>query len=338
MKLEPRYIDPSWNPWYRGWKTVFNIRGIGTNWELPYLWPGIKHTSLADKPDDGAQAPKAKKGLTTRHNLTARGKWSGIGVRLGYIALNFLVLAAYYENFDPNVLLTIPPNATDYTADKEGILRRTFLTLFTTSGPATPIAPRELHLRALDALDKVLGDYLLISLYHDVCAIFWLTLGLDESWEWPPIYGLITEAYSMRRFWNMYWHRTFYASANSHAGIISRYVLRIRKRTPATRVLHAFLVFGISAVMHAMVEARLGQKCAWGRGMLIWLWQPVAFVLESIVQFFWEKRRAHVERLGGAWSVRVTERAVGYAWVVAWLIWEAPKGSFPLMTCGSERT
>ncbi|KAJ4345734.1 uncharacterized protein N0V89_011869 [Didymosphaeria variabile] len=330
--LEPRYVKASWNPWYRGWKTVFNVRGIGTEWENPYLWPGIKHTWQAQKPSTKVKDPDTKL-LTTRHNLTARGRWSGIAIRCAYLLLNFFLLAAYYEFMDAQKLLSVPPSMSDYTRDKEGVIRRLLQTYLTSSGPATPVTTREFQLRALEAFDKVVGDFLLISLYHDTCAVVWMAVGLDESWEWPPVYGRIREAYTMRRFWTMYWHRTFYKSSNSHAALISTHILGIKKRTIFTRVLNAFLVFGISGFMHSMVEARLGHPCAWGRNMWYWALQPVAFVLEGVVQFFWGKLRRRIEGPGDAWALNAFERLAGYSWVCAWLIWEAPKHSFPLITC-----
>jgi glycosyltransferase involved in cell wall biosynthesis len=305
-------VKASWNPWYRGWKTVFNVRGIGTNWENPYLWPGIKYTWQAQKPCIKAKDPDAKL-LTTRHNLTARGRWSGVAIRCGYIMLNFFLLAAYYEFMDPQVLLSIPPSSSDYTRDKEGIVRRLLQTYLTSSGPATPVTAREFQLRALEAFDKVVGDFLLISLYHDTCAVVWMCLGLDESWEWPPVYGRIQEAYSMRRFWNMFWHRTFYKSANSHAALIMRHIFGIRRRTAFTRFLNAFLVFGMSGVMHSMVQTRLGHPCAWGRNLWYWALQPVAFVLEGIVQFFWGKVRRMIAAPGNAWALNALWGTLGCA-------------------------
>ncbi|KAJ4287269.1 hypothetical protein N0V90_012667 [Kalmusia sp. IMI 367209] len=196
--LEPRYVNSTWNPWYRGWKTVFNVRGIGTEWENPYLWPDIKYTWLAQKPSTESNEFDTR-GLTTRHNLTARGRWTGIAIRCGYLVLNFFLLAAYYEFMDPQMLLSVPPQLSDYTREKEGIIRRLLQTFLGRTPPVTPVTAREFQLRALEAFDKVVGDFLLISLYHDTCAVVWMTLGLDESWEWPPLYGRIAEAQSEDR-------------------------------------------------------------------------------------------------------------------------------------------
>lgn len=312
---------------------MFNGRGIGTAWENPYLWPGIKYTWQARKPSSTLHGPDSKL-LTTRHNLTARGKWAGIAIRCGYLLLNFFLLAAYYEFMDPQMLFSVPPGPSDYTRDKEGIIRRLVQTWLGRTPPETRVTIREFQIRALQATDKVVGDLLLLSLYHDACAILWLSLGLDESWEWPPLYGKISEAFTMRRFWSMYWHRLFYKSSTSHASLISRHIFGIKRRTAFSRIINSFLVFWISAVMHSMVQTRLGHPCAWGRNMWYWMLQPVAFIIEGVVQFVWGKAKRRVSFLDVR-MLGVFERLVGYAWVCTWLIWEAPKYSFPLATCAA---
>jgi len=70
--------------------------------------------------------------------------------------------------------------------------------------------------------------------------------------------------------------------------------------------------------------------------MRYWLLQPVAFVLEGVVQYYWGKLRRR--RLGWvrAGVLAAFERTVGYAWVVAWLVWESPKRSFGLRNCNAK--
>ena len=131
--------------------------------------------------------------------------------------------------------------------------------------------------------------------------------------------------------WSMWWHRLIYRSFNSHAEFLLR-PLGLRKGTTLYRTLAAFLVFGMSAVMHAMVTWKYGNQCAWGRSMIYWILHPVAFILEGVVQASWYglKRRFRI-RISGL--VDVFERLVGYVWVCAFLVWVAPKHNWPLRSC-----
>ncbi|KAF2636750.1 hypothetical protein P280DRAFT_532822 [Massarina eburnea CBS 473.64] len=197
QQLEYIGAEPTWSPWYKGYKLMWNIRGIGTPWENPYLWPGIKHTW--DAPKSSTDIRKAHGAQTgSRHNLTVRGRWSGVAIRCGYMLLNFFLLACLYEFVNPEYLLNAGPS--DFSPEKERIIRR-FLQTFLGQGLTTPVTRHEFGVRAISAFENAAGNFLLFSLYHDVCAIFFIGIGLDESWEWPPFFGQVTEAYTMRRWY-----------------------------------------------------------------------------------------------------------------------------------------
>lgn len=346
--MDHKDAQPDWSPFYRGWKLLFNIRGVGTPWENPYLWPNIKYTWEADKgagrtaasspsnknPKSPKSTPSARNGGNTPR-LFRSGRWAGVAIRVFHFAVYFILLACVYEFMTFENIFGFEPTDSDYTREKEGIVRRFILPSFLRSSNHTPVTKREVQLRIFIALEYVVGDVLMLSLYHDFCSILWLSVGLDESWEYPPFFGQITKAYTMRRFWSMFWHRVIYRSFNAHAALISRYILRLRQRTPISRVINGLLVFGISAVMHSLVSQKMGNKCAWGRSMLYWMWQPVAFVLEDSVQAIWGSMRGKVVGVVGIKVVKVLERIIGYAWVCSWLIWEGPKRQFALMNCSA---
>ncbi|KAF2643036.1 hypothetical protein P280DRAFT_515473 [Massarina eburnea CBS 473.64] len=261
--LDHKDAKPTWNPWYRGWKLLFNIRGVGTPWEPPYLWPGIKYTWIAPKSSEDLQKKiqDDKPVMIASHNLTTRGKWAGIAIRCGYLLMKFFLLTLYYEYMKLDNLLDSPTSPSDFARDKEGIIRRLLQTYILRSEPRTPVAKRELEIRAWKAFENQTASVLLLSSYHDFFAIFFIAVGLDESWEWPPFYGQIWQAWTMRRYWTMYWHRVIYRSFNSHVKLITD-ALGISSRTPLTRILQSFMVFGMSAVMHDMVTAHYGGQCA----------------------------------------------------------------------------
>jgi hypothetical protein len=156
--------------------------------------------------------------------------------------------------------------------------------------------------------------------------------GIDQSWEWPPLFGPISEAYSMRGFWGKFWHRLVYKPFMFHPSVISR-ALHIPQGTTFSRIFNNYLVFVLSAVMHAAVTWRYGGKCAWGRGMIFWCIQPVSFVLEVVVQFYWIKFRKNWLSWMTPAVISFIERAVGYVWVMAWLMWSVLKMTFVSQNC-----
>lgn len=238
----------------------------------------------------------------------------------------------YYEYVTLEYLLDIKES--HILPEQEGIIRRLLLPYVSTRRLTTPVTHREFQVRAFQAFDNIASDTLVLMLYHDLCAIVCIGLGLDESWEWPPFFGLISEAYTVRRFWSRYWHRSVYRSFSNHAALIIR-TLGVRQGTSFSRTLSAFLVFGISSVMHAIVVWKHGSPCAWGRSMFYWILQPVAFVIESVVQLYWGKLRRRVEEKLNLRALDMFERTVGYIWVCAWLVWVTTKRRTPLMNCGT---
>ena len=168
---------------------------MGTSWENTYLWPGLKHTSSAPKVSADLCGDKLTHRM--RHDLTTGNRFDGVAIRSFYVVLNFLLLACLYELLNPRYLLDADP--VDMSPEKESIIWRGLKQYM---GPqmVTRVESRELLMRTVSAVEDAAGGFLLLSLYHDVCAIIFIAIGLDESWEWPLLFGQITEAYTMRRW------------------------------------------------------------------------------------------------------------------------------------------
>lgn len=296
---------------------------------MPYLWPNQKTTELARLPNEKEKDKEST--ASSRPTLPSRGYWSALSIRFGYLVLNFVLICCYYDFLDPAALLAI--NDADFSIEKESIIRR-FLQQYTGKPPTTPITQREFVVRAWQAIDNFVPDYLMLSAYHDFFAIIFIGVGLDQSWEWPPLFGRISDAYTMRRFWSLFWHRLVYKSYSFHAAAISTR-LGIKQGTVFSRIFNNFMVFVLSAIMHATVIWKFGSKCAWGRSMVYWVMQPLAFVLEGIVQFYWGKfKRSRLSKVRPS-VLSIFERVIGYAWVMSWLVWESPKRIFALRNCNS---
>lgn len=67
---------------------------------------------------------------------------------------------------------------------------------------------QDMLIRALTCLSWVWPTYAYLTAAHDLFALLHVAvLGLDSPSEWPPLFGYLTEAYSLRRFWVVFWHR-----------------------------------------------------------------------------------------------------------------------------------
>ncbi|KAH7408093.1 membrane bound O-acyl transferase family-domain-containing protein [Phaeosphaeria sp. MPI-PUGE-AT-0046c] len=277
------------NRWTRGYKILFNPRGIGQDWELPHLWPSTHSTFQSQK-----GKASTTQNLTRDKDAGNQCKSSALLTPLGHALLNFTILCVYYE----------------------------FISL-----PSSPF----LH-RPLLALSNFAPDYLILSTYHSLFAFLFILLSLDMPNEWPALFGPISAAYTVRGFWGKFWHRLIYRSFIGHAGVLMRAV-GINQRSTIGRLLSNVLVFVLSGLMHGAVPWMLGTKCAWRAGMEYWMMQPIAFVLEGGVAWCWGRAR----RLKLDWAstdmLTAFEKAVGYAWVLGWLVWEAPRREGAVLRC-----
>ncbi|KAH7092333.1 membrane bound O-acyl transferase family-domain-containing protein [Paraphoma chrysanthemicola] len=300
-----------------GYKLLFNPRGVGTQWEVPILWPGYRYTTEITKETTPHVNQVAKAG---RNTLPHQSKWPAIGTRFVYLFFKFAFLCLYYDFLSPSTLLSLTPSDFASLNNTLSFPSRTSFTI------------RAILTRISLAIGNFLPDYLILSSYHDMFAIFFIGINLDESWEWPPLFGSISEAYSMRRFWGMFWHKLIYRSFNGHASVIST-ALGMRQKGMAARIVNNWLVFVLSAVMHGLVPWKMGVGCAWRVSAEYWMLQPIAFVVEGVVQWCWARVRQTRLRGVNREVLSGFERGVGYICVITWLLWEAPRRDSAVVRC-----
>lgn len=300
-------------PWLRGYKLLFNPRGIRTTWESP----DTLATSTSHQSPDGRK---------TGRRLT-------MVKRLAVLCFEILVMSFYHEFFNTTVTLYVRLTAADFTPEKVSIIRRSLLALFRKNTDLTVAAiAREWMIRLWHMVDDHISELFWLTAYHDGFAIFFSgILGLDSLDEWPPIFGSVSHAATMRGFWAHFWHRLIYKSFSYHAGLLCTRVLRLRDRT-AVRYSRNLAVFILSGLMHAFVDWRRGAKCALSANMWYWSIQPLAFVLEDAMQYAWMRfMRPKPETKTGRVLLMGFERSVGYAWVLIWLSWSYPKRRFQVI-------
>lgn len=51
------------------------------------------------------------------------------------------------------------------------------------------------------------GPYYFINIQYVVCSIVAVALGLSKPADWPPLFGRLSEATTVRRFWSRFWHQ-----------------------------------------------------------------------------------------------------------------------------------
>ncbi|AEO63645.1 uncharacterized protein THITE_26742, partial [Thermothielavioides terrestris NRRL 8126] len=137
-----------------------------------------------------------------------------------------------------NTLYGLHLSIGDFGPDKRGFL--------------PPLSKRDLTLRALISSKWIWDTYLLLSAAHDLLAVLFVSvLQWDRSDEWPALFGNITEAYSLRRFWGVFWHRLHVRVFDAYMPSIALQAKMVR-RAIVSRALRALWMFTLSAICHAV--------------------------------------------------------------------------------------
>lgn len=158
----------------------------------------------------------------------------------------------------PTIASSFSFQASDFAPDKELYFRRLILQTAKLTQTSSPITWHETRIRALMAVNWIWIAFVMIEVCHCMFAALFVTLlRLDEPAEWPPLFGSVRKAYSVRRFWSKFWHRLPVRSCLCSLGVIndslpSRY--RFMPRSRAYKTMSAFWVFLVSGICHMLAD------------------------------------------------------------------------------------
>jgi hypothetical protein len=112
------------------------------------------------------------------------------------------------------------------------------------------------------------------------CSILAVGSGLSSPSSWPPYYGSFAKAYTLRNMWGYCWHqncrRIFLTPTNA---LIK--ALGIRKGGFASRYIHLYGSFIISALVHHIGSLNATYIPGVRNQFLFFMMQPVAITVED---------------------------------------------------------
>ncbi|KAI4953643.1 hypothetical protein J4E91_002491 [Alternaria rosae] len=184
---------------------------------------------------------------------------------------------------------------------------------------------REVFWRLEYTFDWCLASMWLYESYHSIFAVVWIGSGLDGAEEWSKgLFGPLSAAWSVRRYWAKHWHNYVYHSFSGHIKCVTRGWLSMKRGAISTRLIENTLVFLASGFMHALVrwqQIPLGDH--WG--IACWyIAQMLPIIIEMVVAHQWRIVRKWLGfGTDSKWLNRF-EYAVGYSWVIAWFLYSVP--------------
>ncbi|KAK7916877.1 hypothetical protein PG985_010485 [Apiospora marii] len=105
----------------------------------------------------------------------------------------------------------------------------------------------DMEVRGIMSVYWIWTAYHSLTVGHDLAAILFVAiLGWDEADEWPPLFGNLMEAYTLRRFWGVFWHRL-----HVHSFMLFIPLPRYLRSKLARGAFVSFSIFVLGALSHA---------------------------------------------------------------------------------------
>lgn len=218
--------------------------------------------------------------------------------------------------FDEIVIDIIPSDVAPY---QQSLLR-----------PLDGFTTRECLNVAFITLSSFWTTFVYLDGTNALLATFFVTIGLHDPEDWPPLFGNISQAVGLRNFWSKVWHTLPMKPYKSIGEFVSLRLFRLSSQSFAHKSTIAFVAFGLSGGCHALID--------WKRGSPDWHLNIYWFLLNFLGctgEFLLIRTLHHLaRRVGVERDLCLLEeswlgRFVGYIWICAFFCWTVPMWRFP---------
>ncbi|MCJ1469390.1 hypothetical protein MMC07_008023 [Pseudocyphellaria aurata] len=209
------------------------------------------------------------------------------------------------------------------------------------------VTGHELVWRLLVTLGFGIGVLSIQTGAQSIVALVDVGLGFNSVESWRPLFGSPGEAYTLRRYWSIFWHQNnrskvcdlvnFLLLPLHHQSSPSKY-----SRSTLTKYLNFSLHFFIEGLLHAGTDMAAGVPWHESGATRFFLTQVVGIALEEGVQYCYRaafssgpsdrphmvtRPRTRPRTSSWPWWKRIG----GYIWVILFLAWSVPGWVYPTM-------
>jgi hypothetical protein len=303
--------------WVGGYKMLFNARWIGTNRQVPDIKVPLGRKLVSDTVSEQRHEEHSRELSKTFRNTLRLPRT--IFVLNCVISLACTLAAeklyrSFYMDFLPHYIDGL--NAMDFLPIKETYFRRFASVTF-----------RETVIRVWIVTLYIGNSFCTYNTIHKVLAIIFVGTGLDEPEDWPPLFGDIREATSIRNFWAKFWHRLVYRSYSSYGIWITKNILRLPHSSFIGKLFINLYVFAMSGIVHALAIRQVQYSCGYWEEIRFYVLNFFAILVETMVLAVFSK-------VTKGYKVNSTvSKTIGYTWVFMFLFWVQPKTQYPKVFC-----
>ncbi|KAJ5636115.1 uncharacterized protein N7484_009428 [Penicillium longicatenatum] len=171
------------------------------------------------------------------------------------------------------------------------------------------------HLAIWFVVNRLIGD----SAYR-LLSIVSVGLGNDSPSDWPPAWGRMKEAYTLRNFWGTFWHQFMRQPFSALGKFIARDLLGLARSSVLERYTNLFVVFLVSSLYHVIVDLLQSVPPQYSGSITFYMIFVAGIMLEDFVQHLWGRFGAH-KRSSSSEKIEpaMWQRIIGLMWVMTWL-------------------
>lgn len=126
-----------------------------------------------------------------------------------------------------------------------------------------------------------------------------------------------------------FWHQGLRQILSSPARFTTYTILGLRKGGLLGRYTFIFLTFLLSGLLHICSDLTAGHSWRVSGGMRFFCVQTLGIMLEDAVQAAYRALQRFTAKGPKRNEVSSLERAVGYLWVLVWMMWSVPAYAYP---------
>ncbi|RDW65127.1 hypothetical protein BP6252_10778 [Coleophoma cylindrospora] len=242
---------------------------------------------------------------SSRHPEYVPEKSEFVKRRLLHILTTYLMLDAIFA------LLPAPNPVEDVPEHKQPLLSR-----------MGDITLEEIIARPITVILPAFSIYGMFTIPYNIAASFTVLFCGGKPQHWPPIFGSLPDAYTLRRFWGKFWHQLLRSSLEACTSFLITCVFGISSHHKTLiRYLRVFLAFYITALIHIPGVVVLGGSPFASGCPTFFIMQAVGILIESMVIYLWSAiSRTPIDNM----PTRRMTKVLGYVWVLAWTSWTGP--------------
>ncbi|KAH7385344.1 membrane bound O-acyl transferase family-domain-containing protein [Phaeosphaeria sp. MPI-PUGE-AT-0046c] len=187
------------------------------------------------------------------------------------------------------------------------------------------VTAEELTIRLFTVLVSCIGLICVQGGVYHIFALVAVRAKVTQPSAWPPFYGSAREAYTLRQFWDIFWHQTNTRKFSSIAHYTTHVLIGLPRGTVIARYFRIVVAFMCSGFMHLLDDRAAGISVSDSGAMRFFLTQGLGLILEDCVLKLYGRCPSCMQISRG------TARIIGFAWVLVFLTWSVPVYMYPML-------